>query len=146
MRESEKWKWKVKVKSLSHVPLFATSWTAAYQAPPSMGFSRQEYWSGVPLPSPPDGASGKELACQCKSHESRVRSLGGEYPLEEGMATHPSILCLENPMDRGAWRAMVHRVTKSQTWLKWLSVHTCYESRTKMFLHKKSKYVRWWMC
>ena len=45
-------KWKVKVKSLSHVWLFATPWTAAYQAPPSMGFSRQEYCSGVSLPSP----------------------------------------------------------------------------------------------
>ena len=43
---------KVKVKSLSRVQLLATPWTAAYQAPPSMGFSRQEYWSGVPLPSP----------------------------------------------------------------------------------------------
>ena len=42
----------VKVKSLSHVQLFVTPWTAAYQAPPSMGFSRQEYWSGLPLPSP----------------------------------------------------------------------------------------------
>ena len=49
---SNAWKWKVKVKSLSHVWLLATPWTAAYQAPPSMGFSRQEYWSGVPLPSP----------------------------------------------------------------------------------------------
>ena len=49
---SNTWKWKVKVKSLSHVGLLATSWTAAYQACPSMGFSRQEYWSGVPLPSP----------------------------------------------------------------------------------------------
>ena len=46
------WKWKVKVKSLSRVRFSATPWTAAYQAPPSMGFSRQEYWSGVPLPSP----------------------------------------------------------------------------------------------
>ena len=45
-------KWKVKVKSLSRVRLFTTPWTAAYQAPPSMGFSRQEYWSGLPLPSP----------------------------------------------------------------------------------------------
>ena len=45
-------KWKVKVKSLSCVQLLATPWTAAYQGPPSMGFSRQEYWSGVPLPSP----------------------------------------------------------------------------------------------
>ena len=42
----------MKVKSLSRVRLLATPWTAAYQAPPSMGFSRQEYWSGVPLPSP----------------------------------------------------------------------------------------------
>ena len=40
-----------KVKSLSHVQLFATPWTAASQAPPSMGFSRQEYWSGLPFPS-----------------------------------------------------------------------------------------------
>ena len=49
---SNAWKWKVKVKSLSSVWLLATPWTAAHQAPPSMGFSRQEYWSGVPLPSP----------------------------------------------------------------------------------------------
>ena len=45
-------KWKVKVKSLSRVRLLATPWTAVYQAPASMGFSRQEYWSGLPLPSP----------------------------------------------------------------------------------------------
>ena len=49
---SNAWKWKGKMKSLSRVRLFATPWTAAHQAPPSMGFSRQEYWSGVPLPSP----------------------------------------------------------------------------------------------
>ena len=52
---SNAWKWKVKVKSLSHVRLLAPPWTAAHQAPPSMGFSRQEYWSGVPLPSPTTG-------------------------------------------------------------------------------------------
>ena len=46
---SSAWKWKVKVKSLSPVRLPATTWTATYRAPPSMGFSRQEYWSGVPL-------------------------------------------------------------------------------------------------
>ena len=49
---SNAWKWKVKAKSLSLVRLLATPWTAAHQAPPSMGFLRQEYWSGVPLPSP----------------------------------------------------------------------------------------------
>ena len=48
MHESEKWKWSRSVVSDS----LATPWIAAYQAPPSMGFSRQEYWSGVPLPSP----------------------------------------------------------------------------------------------
>ena len=45
---SNAWKWKVKVKSLSRVQLSVTPWTSAYQAPPSMGFSRQEYWSGMP--------------------------------------------------------------------------------------------------
>ena len=63
---SNAWKWKVKVKSLSRVRLLVTPWTAAHQAPPSMGFSRQEYWSGVPLPSP-------ERACLhsfCTSNES----------------------------------------------------------------------------
>ena len=49
---SSAWKWKVNVKLLSCVRLIATPWTEAYLAPPSMGFSRQEYWSGLPLPSP----------------------------------------------------------------------------------------------
>ena len=57
---SNTWKWKVKVKLLSFVWLLVTSWTAAYQAPPSMGFSRQEYWSGVPLPSP--SVNGEDLS------------------------------------------------------------------------------------
>ena len=58
---SNAWMWKVKVKSLSHVRLLATPWTAAYQAPPSMGFSRQEYWSGY--------FSSQGL--KCKSRKSR---------------------------------------------------------------------------
>ena len=49
---SNAWKWKVKVNSLSRVRLFATPWTAAHQAPPSMGVSTQEHWSGLPWPSP----------------------------------------------------------------------------------------------
>ena len=48
---SSAWKWKMKVKSFSHARLLATPWTTAYQTPQSMGFSRQEYWSGLPLPS-----------------------------------------------------------------------------------------------
>ena len=49
---SNAWQWKVKVKPFSRVRLLVTPWTTAHQAPPSMGSSRQEYWSGVPLPSP----------------------------------------------------------------------------------------------
>ena len=61
---------KVKVKSLSHVQLSATPWTAAYEAPPSMGFSRQEDWSGVPLPS---------LAKVLPTHQVTLRSLGYKW-------------------------------------------------------------------
>ena len=84
---SNAWKGKVKVKLLSQVWLLATPWTEAYQAPLSMGFSRQEYWCGVPLPSP----------------EGKV------YPLQYSS--------LDSSTDRGAWRAMVHGVAKSRTGL-----------------------------
>ena len=61
---SNAWKWKV--KSLRHVRLLATPWTAGYQAPPSVGFSRQEYWNGVPLPSPQIHTKEKQYTCtQC---------------------------------------------------------------------------------
>ena len=58
---SSECKWKVKVKSLSRVWLVATPWTAAYQSPLSMGFSRLEYWSGVPLPSPINSTAGTKI-------------------------------------------------------------------------------------
>ena len=63
----------------------------------------------------PGGTSGKEPACQCGRHETRVPSLGWEDPLEKGMATHFSILVWRIPVDRGAWWAIVYGVTKSQT-------------------------------
>ena len=59
---------KVKVKLLSCVQLFATPWTAAYQAPPSMGFSRQEYWSVLPFPSP-------TLECYSVMNQNRIMPL-----------------------------------------------------------------------
>ena len=62
---SNAWKWKEKVKSLSRVRLLATPWTAAYQAPPSMGFSRQEYWSGLPLPSLESSWIGDQIRVPC---------------------------------------------------------------------------------
>ena len=74
---SNAWKWKVKVKSLSCVWLFATLCTAAYQAPLSMGFSRQEYWSGVPLPSRKlysKGLHSKKLWTESALHTTRGRA------------------------------------------------------------------------
>ena len=66
------WNWKVKVKSLSRVRLFVTPWTAAHQAPPSMGFSRQEYWSGVPLPSPPGPIVLSKSSKKTETHSSYI--------------------------------------------------------------------------
>ena len=110
---------KVKVKSLSRVRLLATPWTTAYQAPPSMGFSRQEYWVGCHcllraegwmLRKPfiassfwfvisitlgfPGGAVVKNLLAM---RETWVRSLGQEDPSEKEMATHSGILAWKIP-------------------------------------------------
>ena len=64
----------------------------------------------------PGGVSGKEPACQCRRHETQVRFLGQEDPLEEGGHGNPlQYSCLENPTDGGAWRATVHEVTQTQT-------------------------------
>ena len=84
----------MKVKSLSHGQLLATPWTAAHQAPPKMGFSRQEHRSGLPLPSP-------------------IRTIFASNG--EGDGTPLQYSCLEYPMDRGAWWAAAHGVTKSWT-------------------------------
>ena len=97
---SNAWKWKVKVKSLSRVWLFTAPWAVAHQAPPSMGFSRQEYWNGVPSPSPenayifalflllllsyisiPDSSVGNESTCNAGDP---VQFLGREDLLEKG--------------------------------------------------------------
>ena len=72
-------KWKVKVKSLSRVRLLATPWTAAYQAPLSVGFSRQEYWSGVPLPSP------ERMWSNRNSHSLQVEMKNSTATLEDSV-------------------------------------------------------------
>ena len=111
----------MKVKSLSRVWLLATPWTAAYKAPPSTGFSRQEYWSGVPLPSPliwtlllillgfPDSTVCKEATCNAGDPGLipwSVRSAG------EGNSYQLQYSGWENSMD-----CIVHGVRKSWTWL-----------------------------
>ena len=97
---SNAWEWKVKVKTLSHVQLLATPWTAAYQAPPSMGFSKQEYWSGLPLPSP----------CSLYYWEKRVISIFREFPGGPVAKT----LCSQCRFDPWSRKKIPHTQTKTQ--------------------------------
>ena len=122
---------KVKVKSLSRVWLLATPWTAAYRAPMPMGFSTQEYWNGVPWPSPAYvswyvlmtcqgfyGSIGKESACNVWDPDSIPKS--GRSPGEvNGNLLQYS--CLENPRDGRAWWAAIYGVAQGLTQLKRLS-------------------------
>ena len=116
-------KWKVKVKSLSRVRLLATPWTAAYQAPPSMGFSRQEYWSGVPLPFPQTRGRKHqpEMTLSFRTETREDEFLWGclIIIIGEGNGNPLQCSCLER--DGGAWWASVYGVAQCRTRLKWLS-------------------------
>ena len=88
----------VKVKLLSRVRLFATPWTVAYQAPLSMGFSRQEYWSGLPFPSPGDlPHPGVELESPALQADSLLSEPPGN-PIYTELASNPTSLGL-SPTD-----------------------------------------------
>ena len=104
----------MKVKLLNRVRLLATPWTVAYQAPPSMGFSRQEYWSGVPLLSPRGehqtpyiefslfGVTGTPYV-DAMIVNFLLHFLSSYGYLEKANGTPLQYSCLENPMDGGAW-------------------------------------------
>ena len=128
-------------RMLSHfslVQLCAPLWTVARQAPLSLGFSRQGYWSGLSCPPPGDlpntgthpaslaspASAGRlfitdarEPACQCRGGRGSSLTPGSGRPPGERNGTPLQRSCLGNSMDRGAWRAAVHEVAKSQTWL-----------------------------
>ena len=94
---SNAWKWKGKVKSLSHVRFFATPWTAAYQTPPSTGFSRQEYQSGVPLPSPMypivwTEKQSKAFNWALHSRQNKIKEKLSSFGLKSGKGKIPKAL------------------------------------------------------
>ena len=90
----------------------------------------------------PGDTSGKELTCQCRRHKKcRFDLWAGKIQGGEGNGNLLQYSCLENPMDRGAWRATVHRVAKSQTWLKWLSTWVGNKYLTPP---SKKKKKNWW--
>ena len=94
-------KWKVKVKSHSRVRLLATPWTTADQAPPYMGFSRQEYWSGVPLPSPQLHTSSLFYTWQCAYANSNLPVYSPTHPC---WLPHNLHVCLyPYPANRVIW-------------------------------------------
>ena len=126
-----KWtKWK-KVKSLSRVRLFATSWTVAHQAPPSREFSRREYWSGLPFPSPGEKwtkESNKEKRGDDRKHDPNTKIcfyhlqlLGcvGVLSFPPGMVCSgvhvppPSKWNSDEEQVNSAWEMMVHSLTSS---------------------------------
>ena len=97
----------------NYVQLFVIQWTVTCQAPLSMGFSRQEYWSVLPFPSPGDLPYLYSTISFFLSMSFKYVSLS--YTLTgEGNGTPLQYSCLENPMDGGAWWAAVHGVAKSQ--------------------------------
>ena len=155
------WKWKVKVKSLSCVRLLATPWTAARQAPPPMGFSRQEYWSGVPLAlilihCSLCWLSGEESACQTGDTglipgSGRSPGEGNSNPLqycsEKAMAPHSSTLAWKIPWTEEPGRLQsMGSLRVRHDWTTSLSLFTFMHWRRKVATH--SSVLAWripWM-
>ena len=100
------------MKSLSCVRLLAIPWTAAYQAPPSMGFSRQEYWSGMPLPPPLVAVSGG-LFCSCSVRASHCGGFSCCKAQAQGTWVSVAVACVlvvVAPGLQSPCSAVVHRL------------------------------------
>ena len=115
---SSAWKWKVKGKSLSCVRLLETPWTTARQAPPPMGFSRQEYWSGLPLPSPLLEVGGdlmKPLEGEEGSPVWKCLLWGDGTVIKSSWWTLASNACLLQPLNQWSWSSGYNRMS-CRTW------------------------------
>ena len=134
--------------SLSHVPLFSSPWTVATQASLSMGILQTRILEWVTIPSsrassqPRDQTQVSFIAAELITTEGKPREIIENQPANVGGVMDVGLIpglgrcpggghgnplqysCLENPMDRGAWRATVHRITKSRTQLKRLGMHS----------------------
>ena len=146
----------MKVKSLSRVRLAATPWTAAHQAPPSMGFSRQEYWSGVPLPSLPDTLQGfiaksegaiQEVLCELGRISQKVSRKGLDCHSQRQLAVNqpntqsqmvPIVLpVMPSPRVRG-WHPVgidtlwLYNILREEPWLPSLQA-SCFHLRHTVY-------------
>ena len=139
------WKWKVKVKVLSCVRLFATPWTVAHQAPPSMGFPRQEYWSGLPFPSAMHESEKWKWSHSVVSDSLRPHGLQPTRFLRPwdfpGKSTGVGCHCLLHQYPYPG------PILSPNTWLAWLLQDLCYvvlvQTQSQMRLQQSQ---RIWMC
>ena len=119
---SNAWKWKVTVKSLSRAWLLVTPWTAPYQAPPSMGFSRQDYWSGLLLPYyvpfKRNWRSGESPGLARRSNQSILKEISPEYSLE-GLMLKLKLQYFGHLMQRLLRKDLILRKIESRTRRGW---------------------------
>ena len=121
---SKAWKWKVKVKLLSCVWLLATPWTAAYHAPPTLGFSRQKYWSGVSLPSPATAGDMRDMGL--------IPGLGRTPGGRHGNPSSILVWRISWTEEPGGLQSI--SIAKSRTWLKQLGSCRTHKERSRHFL------------
>ena len=121
---------KVKVKSLSRVQLFATPWTVAFQAPPPMEYSRQDYWSGLPFPSPghlPDpGIEPRSPALQADTLSSELpgkpHKMKGKLKIECCSCSDTKLsLTICNPVDCSPPGSSIHEILQERI-LEWVAI------------------------
>ena len=139
---SNAWKWKVKVKSLSRARLLATPWTAAHQAPPSMGFSRQEHWSGVPTAKciiPFMWHFRKDICnLYCLEADQWLPDAKGrkEWTKRETFSSSGTVLQLDCG---GSYTSVYICQNLNNVYLKWayFIIHRLYIKEAKYLLHKQ---------